>query len=305
MSPSVVRMQGRLPLRIAAFRDQAGESWGIVEGDRLTDAREVTGAPSTILALLQSPEHDRWLDAVAAAFPVVELAAVRILPPIARPPSDVISLGLNYVEHVAETSKGTKQVNLPSQPVLFSKAASCIAGPYDDIRVDRSLTQQVDWEVELAVIIGRGGRDIRREDALEHVFGYTVGIDVSARDLQFLDAGQWYRGKSLDTFCPLGPWIVTRGELGDARGLRLRLAVNGVEKQSARTDQMLFDIPTTIASISAGRTLVPGDIILTGTPSGVGFGREPKEFLQHGDVVEAEIDGIGQVRCVVRETGRA
>jgi 2-keto-4-pentenoate hydratase/2-oxohepta-3-ene-1,7-dioic acid hydratase in catechol pathway len=298
-------MQGRLPLRIAAFRDQAGESWGIVEGDRLTDAREVTGAPPTILALLQSPEHDRWLNAVAATFPVVELAAVRLLPPIARPPSDVIALGLNYVEHVTETSKGTQQVELPSRPVLFSKAAGCVTGPYDDIRIDRAVTQQVDWEVELALIVGRGGRDISPERAYEHLFGYTVGNDVSARDLQFLDARQWYRGKSLDTFCPLGPWIVTRDELGDARDLRLELRVNGVVKQSATTAAMLFDIPTTIASISAGRTLYPGDVILTGTPSGVGFGRDPKEFLRHGDVVEAEIQGIGLIRNRVVEVERA
>jgi 2-keto-4-pentenoate hydratase/2-oxohepta-3-ene-1,7-dioic acid hydratase in catechol pathway len=217
----------------------------------------------------------------------------------------VIALGLNYVEHVSETSKDTQQVDLPSRPVLFGKAAGSVSGPFDDIRVDPAVTQEVDWEVELALVIGVQGRDIAAEAAYGHVFGYTVANDVSARDLQYLDARQWYRGKSLDTFCPLGPWIVTRDELGEARGLRLELRVNGIEKQSATTDAMLFDIPATIASISSGRTLYPGDMILTGTPSGVGVGRDPKEFLQHGDVVEAEIEGIGLIRNRVVEVGRA
>ena len=162
----------------------------------------------------------------------------------------------------------------------------------------------MDWEVELALVIGKAGRDIRPEDAYEHVFGYAVANDVSGRDLQFLDGGQWYRGKGLDTFCPMGPWIVTRDELGEARELRLEMRINGVVKQSASTSDMIFDIPATIASISAGRTLTPGDIILTGTPSGVGIGRTPQEFLQHGDVAEAMIEGIGLIRNRVHEVGR-
>jgi 2-keto-4-pentenoate hydratase/2-oxohepta-3-ene-1,7-dioic acid hydratase in catechol pathway len=158
------------------------------------------------------------------------------------------------------------------------------------------VTSQVDWEVELAVVIGRRGRDIAADRALHHIFGYTVANDVSARDLQFLDGGQWYRGKSLDTFCPLGPWIVTTDELGDARGLRLTLRVNGVTKQDASTDDLIFAIPEIIASASAGRTLYPGDVILTGTPGGVGFTRTPPEFLSVGDLVEAEIERIGLLR---------
>jgi 2-keto-4-pentenoate hydratase/2-oxohepta-3-ene-1,7-dioic acid hydratase in catechol pathway len=292
-------------LRIAAFHDGKRESWGVVIGDRIADSTIVPGAPADVQALLRSGDAAGWLDRIAASGSGsgLDLGSVRLLAPI-RPPGDVIALGLNYVDHVTETSKGTQQVELPSRPVLFSKAAGCVAGPFDDIRVDRAVTQQVDWEVELALVIGRGGRDIRPEDAYQHLFGYTVGNDVSARDLQFIDARQWYRGKSLDTFCPLGPWIVTRDELGDAGDLRLELRVNGVVKQAATTAAMLFDIPTTIASVSAGRTLFPGDVILTGTPSGVGFGREPKEFLQHGDVVEAEIQGIGLIRNRVVEVGR-
>jgi 2-keto-4-pentenoate hydratase/2-oxohepta-3-ene-1,7-dioic acid hydratase in catechol pathway len=293
-------------LRIVAFRDQLGESWGVLDGDRVTDARAVRGAPADVLSLLRSGEADKWLGEVAGATgrASVRLESVQLLAPIPRPGGDVIALGLNYVEHVAETSGSTRQVELPSRPVLFSKAAGCVVGPYDEIRIDRAVTQQVDWEVELALVIGRGGRDIPREQAYDHVFGYTVGNDVSARDLQFIDARQWYRGKSLDTFCPLGPWIVTRDELGEARDVRLELRVNGVVKQSASTAAMLFDIPTTIADVSAGRTLYPGDIILTGTPSGVGVGRNPQEFLGHGDVVEAEIQGIGTLRNRVVEAGR-
>jgi 2-keto-4-pentenoate hydratase/2-oxohepta-3-ene-1,7-dioic acid hydratase in catechol pathway len=291
-------------LRIAAFRDERGDAWGVVRGNRLTDARQLPGAPADILGLLSAPDRDRWLAEAAAAAAVRSLAEVLLLAPISRPPSDVIALGLNYVEHVDETADATKQASLPKVPILFSKAAGSVVGPFDEIRVDRSVVQKVDWEVELALVIGRGGRDIRPEAALEHIFGYMVANDVSGRDLQFLDGGQWYRGKGLDTFCPTGPWIVTRDEVGDADSLHLELRVNGVVKQSAGTEQMIFDIPTTIASISAGRTLVAGDIILTGTPSGVGIGRTPQEFLVHGDVVEAEIEGIGLIRNRVHEVGR-
>ena len=162
------------------------------------------------------------------------------------------------------------------------------------------MTNEVDWEVELAVVIGRAGRNISRGAAVDHIFGYTVANDVTARDLQFLDGKQWYRGKSLDTFCPLGPWIVTADELADARGLRLTLRVNGVTKQDASTDELLFPVPEIVASASAGRTLLPGDVILTGTPAGVGFTRTPPEYLKDGDVVEAEIDRIGVLRNQIR-----
>ncbi len=292
-------------MRIVAFNDQAGDAWGVVRGDGIADARGVPGAPADILALIRSGDPAAWLERVAAQTPTADLVAVRLLPPIARPPSDVIALGLNYVEHIDETADTTKQVTLPKVPILFSKGAGSITGPHDEIRVDRAVVQKVDWEVELALVIGTGGRDIQPADAYDHVFGYMVANDVSGRDLQFLDGGQWYRGKGLDTFCPTGPWIVTRDELGEARDLHLEMRINGLVKQSASTALMIFDIPTTIASVSAGRTLSPGDIILTGTPSGVGIGRNPQEFLQHGDVAEAEIEGIGLIRNTVREVGRA
>jgi len=283
-------------VRVASYRAGKETSWGIVVGDHVSDAGQLNGAPPTVRDLLDSSDHRRWLDALADAgartFPLTD---VELLAPL-EPRQDLIALGLNYKTHVAETTGATKQAAPPKQPILFGKAATSVIGPGAEIRLDPKITRQVDWEVELAVVIGRRGRDIAADRALDFVFGYTVGNDVSARDLQFLDGGQWYRGKSLDTFCPLGPSIITVDELGDARGLRLTLRVNGVTKQDATTDDLIFAIPEIIASVSSGRTLHPGDVILTGTPGGVGFTRTPPEFLQPGDVVEAEIARIGVLR---------
>ncbi|MDQ2913745.1 MAG: fumarylacetoacetate hydrolase family protein [Chloroflexota bacterium] len=287
-------------MRVASYRSGEETSWGVVVGDHVSDVRELGSEPRTIRELLESPDHSRWLDALAAptarTFPLKD---VQLLAPL-EPRQDLIALGLNYKTHVAETTGATKQAAPPKQPILFGKAASSVIGPDAEIRFDPKVTSQVDWEVELAVVIGRRGRDIKADRALEHIFGYTVANDVSARDLQFQDGGQWYRGKSLDTFCPLGPWIVTTDELGDARGLRLTLRVNGVTKQDASTDDLIFAIPEIIASASSGRTLYPGDVILTGTPGGVGFTRKPPEFLRPGDTVEAEIEKIGRLRNPVR-----
>jgi 2-keto-4-pentenoate hydratase/2-oxohepta-3-ene-1,7-dioic acid hydratase in catechol pathway len=288
-------------MRIASYRAGKEQSWGVVVGDHVSDASQLNASPHTVRELLESADLSRWLDALtgptARTFP---LADVQLQAPL-QPRQDLIALGLNYKTHVAETTSATKQTAPPKQPILFGKAATSVIGPDEEIRIDPKVTQQVDWEVELAVVIGRRGRDIPADRALDHIFGYTVANDVSARDLQFLDGGQWYRGKSLDTFCPLGPWIVTTSELGDARGLRLRLRVNGATKQDASTDDLIFPIPEIVASASSGRTLYPGDVILTGTPGGVGFSRKPPEFRRGNDVVEAEIERIGVLRNRVRE----
>jgi 2-keto-4-pentenoate hydratase/2-oxohepta-3-ene-1,7-dioic acid hydratase in catechol pathway len=287
-------------VRVASYRAGEETSWGVVVGDHVSDARELPSEPRAVRELLESADHSRWLhalaDPAARTFPLRE---VQLLAPL-EPRQDLIALGLNYKTHVAETTGATKQAAPPKQPILFGKAATSVIGPDGDIRFDPKVTSQVDWEVELAIVIGRGGRDIRAERALDHIFGYTVANDVSARDLQFLDGGQWYRGKSLDTFCPLGPWIVTTDELGEARGLRLTLRVNGVTKQDASTADLIFAIPEVIASASSGRTLYAGDVILTGTPGGVGFTRTPPEFLHQGDIVAAEIERIGLLRNSVR-----
>ena len=288
-------------MRLASYRAGKETSWGVVIGDHVSDARQLNQAPLTIRELLESADVSRWLDALAGpAARTFSLADVQLQAPL-QPRQDLIALGLNYKTHVAETTGATKQAAPPKQPILFGKAATSVIGPDDGIGIDPKLTTEVDWEVELAVVIGRRGRDIPAARGVDHIFGYTVANDVSARDLQFLDGGQWYRGKSLDTFCPLGPWIVTTDELGDARGLRVALRVNGVTKQDASTDDLIFAIPEIIASASAGRTLYPGDVILTGTPGGVGFTRTPPEFLHPGDVVEAEIAKIGVLRNRVGE----
>jgi len=183
---------------------------------------------------------------------------------------------------------------LPEQPVIFSKPPTAVIGPGDAIRHNGNITQQLDWEVELAVIIGRRATRVSEEDALRHVFGYSVMIDVSARDNR--RAGQWIYSKGMDTYAPFGPMIVTPDEIGDAQNLNLWLTVNGVEKQNSNTKHMLFKIPTLISDISQGITLEPGDIIATGTPEGVGAGRDPQEFMWPGDVVEAHVEGIGSIR---------
>jgi len=186
---------------------------------------------------------------------------------------------------------------LPTHPTLFAKFADALIGAHDAIVIPAA-SGQVDWEAELAVVIGRGGRDIDEAHALDYVFGYTCANDVTARDLQSKHQ-QWYKGKGLDGFCPLGPWIVTRDELPDPQSVRLSLRVNGVEKQNASTSEMIFGVAKLLAVWSLGMTLEPGDLLMTGTPSGVGFARKPPEYLQPGDVVEAEIDAIGLLRNVV------
>jgi 2-keto-4-pentenoate hydratase/2-oxohepta-3-ene-1,7-dioic acid hydratase in catechol pathway len=289
-------------VRVASYRTDNGTSWGVVRGDQVSDARAVGGAPRSVRELIESADRGRWLEAAARVVRTLPLAAVQLLAPL-EPRQDLIALGLNYRTHVDETSGATQQAALPKQPILFGKAASSVTGPGMPIVFDPMVTSQVDWEVELAIVVGTAGRDIAPGDAVDHIFGYTVANDVSARDLQFLDGGQWYRGKSLDTFCPLGPWIVTADELGDAHGLRATLRVNGVTKQDASTDDLIFAIPEIIASVSAGRTLHPGDVILTGTPGGVGFTRTPPEFLRDGDNVEAEIERIGVLRSTVATSG--
>jgi len=226
----------------------------------------------------------------------IALDRVKLLAPILKPPKNVICIGRNYREHVSEGARANNTEDKPPElPVFFTKAHTCIIGPDQAISFNPKVSDKIDWEAELGVIIGREGRDISEEDALDYVFGYTCINDVTARDLQ-RSHNQWFKGKSLDTFCPMGPWIVTADEIGDPQNLKLQLRVNGVVKQEANTSEMIFNIRQIIASISAGFTLEPGDVIATGTPSGVGFARTPAEFLKNGDVVEVEIEKIGILR---------
>ena len=234
---------------------------------------------------------------LAAAAEPIPLSAVKLLAPIPTPRRNIMCLGWNYAEHAAESAatKGLQIKELPQVPIVFTKATTAVTGPYDDIQVDAAISTEMDWEVELAVVIGRRGRDIAREQALDYVFGYTILNDISARDLQ--RAGkQFFKGKSLDNSGPMGPWLVTADSLASLQNLRVCSRVNGVIKQDSHTRHMIFDVPATIEYLSRGMTLLPGDIIATGTPGGVGFARQPPQFLGPGDVVECEVDQIGTLR---------
>jgi len=212
-------------------------------------------------------------------------------------PGKIVAVGLNYLDHVEESG-----MEAPSRPLLFAKFPSSVIGPADEIVVDRRVTERVDWEVELGVVIGTTMRDVPVAGALEHVFGYTVGNDVSARDVQFSD-GQWVRRKSLDTFCPIGPCVVTADAIPDPQALRLRTKVNGEVVQDSSTAKMIFSVAEILAFCSESFTLDPGDLVLTGTPWGCGEFMTPKRSLNGGDVVEVSVEGIGLLRNPVREVG--
>ena len=243
-------------------------------------------------------QAQQLLDRYAGSWPVgtaVPQENVKLLAPIPRPRKNIFGIGLNYVEHVAESSRTLDtSADLPKQPVIFSKPPTTVIGPGDAIEHNAKITQQLDWEVELAVIMGRRASRVSEGEALNYVFGYSVMLDMSARDCR--RAGQWIYSKGQDTYAPFGPCIVTADEIPDPQVLDLWLTVNGVKKQGSNTKYMLFKVPVLISDISAGITLEPGDIIATGTPEGVGAGRNPQEWLWPGDVVEAFVEGIGTLR---------
>lgn len=223
------------------------------------------------------------------------LQNVKLLAPIPRPRKNIFGIGLNYVEHVEESSRSLDtSADLPKQPIIFTKPPTTVVGPGDSIEHNAKITQQLDWEVELAAIIGTRATRIEEKDALSYVFGYSLMLDMSARDNR--RAGQWVYSKGMDTYAPFGPCIVTADEIPDPQKLDLWLKVNGEIKQQSNTRHMLFNVAHLVADISAGITLEPGDIIATGTPSGVGAGRTPQEWLWPGDVVESYVEGIGTMR---------
>jgi 2-keto-4-pentenoate hydratase/2-oxohepta-3-ene-1,7-dioic acid hydratase in catechol pathway len=226
---------------------------------------------------------------------LVPLAQAELLAPLPVLIRNAFCVGRNYVDHVKEgAAVRNVEAQLPQAPQFFTKATHTLVGPEADVRLDERVTRRLDYEVELALVIGRGGRDIAAERAFEHIFGYSIANDVTARDLQRRH-DQWFKGKSLDTTLPLGPWIVDAQEIGDPATLELTMSVNGEERQRARVAQMIFDIPTLIAQLSAGLTLEPGDVIATGTPSGVGFAMQPPQYLKDGDVMVARINRIGEL----------
>jgi 2-keto-4-pentenoate hydratase/2-oxohepta-3-ene-1,7-dioic acid hydratase in catechol pathway len=227
----------------------------------------------------------------------VAVADVHLEAPIPLPRRNIWCVGRNYHEHAKELSTSVfkdSNTNTQAWPIVFTKVPECVVGPFDDVHLPgAAISDQIDYESELAVIIGQGGKNIMAADAMKHIFGYTIVNDVTARDVQMRHQ-QWDMGKSFDTFCPMGPWLVTADEM-DGTHTRVRGVINGEQRQDGPTENMIFDIPTLIETISRGITLYPGDIIATGTPAGVGMGLKPPRYLQKGDVVRVEIDGIGHI----------
>jgi 2-keto-4-pentenoate hydratase/2-oxohepta-3-ene-1,7-dioic acid hydratase in catechol pathway len=283
-------------MKLCTFDEGEGPLTGAIEGESVLPLRDTV----EMLELIRRGAG--W----APAGPALPLHSLRLLAPIV-PKRNVFCVGWNYAEHFAE-GKAFRPADaaqeIPEHPALFSKNPFAIIGPGEPIRHPAPISDQLDYEVELAVIIGREGRDINERDALDFVFGYTIANDVSVRDVQRTwHGGQWFKGKNFDTHLPLGPWIVTKDEIPDPQRLRITTRVNGVIKQDSNTKHMVFPVARIIAELSAGLTLHPGDVIITGTPEGVGMGRTPPEWLKPGDVVELEIERIGKLRNVVEAGG--
>ncbi|RJQ75939.1 fumarylacetoacetate hydrolase family protein [Amycolatopsis panacis] len=276
---------------------------GVVDAEQghVRDVSDLLPAGAGVLEVI---EHwAQWVPRLIADAPAVAthpLESARLVAPIPVPRRNIFCVGKNYRAHVAEFGRSgydqpDRSEELPEYPVVFSKATTSVTGPFDDIAAHPGVTSELDYEAELGVIIGTGGRGISRERAFEHVWGYTIINDFTARDLQ-RNHKQWLLGKSLDTHCPMGPYAVSADEIDDITAVQVESWVNGEARQSAPVKDLIFDIPELIATISAGITLLPGDIIATGTPAGVGIGFEPPKFMVSGDVIEIAITGLGVQR---------
>lgn len=276
----------------------------------LADFGEVANfpLPSTILELIDMgsevvAEINALLEDVSEAELdeiSYDLNDIQIAAPIPKPRKNIIGIGLNYTEHVAESARTLDTTGkLPQKPIIFSKPPTTVTGPGTDILLNPRLTQQLDWEVELAVVIGKKGKYVKKDEALDHVFGYTIVNDISARDCR--REGQWIVSKGQDTFAPMGPYLITRDEIENPHNLNLSLKLNGIEKQNSNTSFMLFNINDLVEDLSTVFTLEPGDIIATGTPAGVGAGRNPQEWMKDGDVVECYVEHIGTLVNTVKE----
>jgi 2-keto-4-pentenoate hydratase/2-oxohepta-3-ene-1,7-dioic acid hydratase in catechol pathway len=284
-------------MRIATFQLNGQREVGLVSADgksvtplAFTAQQAQTGAQAVIDLLIAGQALP------ATAGQAVPTSDVRLEAPLPLPRRSLWCVGRNYHAHAKELSASVfkdNDANPDSWPIVFTKVPECVVGPHDAVQMPVGVSDQIDYEAELAVVIGKGGKNITRADALAHVFGYTVVNDVTARDVQMRHQ-QWDMGKSFDTFCPMGPWIVTADEF-DGSKTRLRCWVNGELRQDGPTENMIFDIPTLIETISRGITLYPGDVIATGTPAGVGMGMKPPRYLKAGDVVRVEIDGLGVI----------
>lgn len=294
-------------MRYLTYRKGNEHRLGSLQQNYIVDVGHVAGFENLLDLINSGPQTWQQVAELLQAANLAELAAQDhalpyhdglVLTPIARPPKNVICLGRNYYKHFLESavSRGTDQQEKPPEaPIYFTKPHTAITGPFDPLPDDPTVSTKLDWEAEMGVIIGVGGRKIAKENALEHVFGYTVINDISARDLQFRHQ-QWFRGKGIDNGCPIGPLVVTPDELPNPVHVPIKLKLNGVLKQDGNTGQLMFDIPAILADLSEGTTLEPGDIISTGTPEGVGHFANPPEYLHAGDIMETIIEGIGTLR---------
>ena len=295
-------------MKIATIETKSGPRPVVVVEDRILDIASAWGAtdtgpaPASVLDIVARPDGLavlRQLSETAGPDRWAPLGEAKLLSPVPRPAKNVFCVGRNYKLHIEEGARARGvPVEYPPLPEFFTKPTTSVIGTGADIRLPGN-TQKLDYEVELAFVVGRSGRDISVEDALGHIFGFTVLNDVTARDLQRAH-GQWFKGKALDTTCPIGPWIVTADEFNVTAEHRLWLSVNGEMRQDAFISDMVFDCAQIVSSLSAGMTIEAGDIITTGTPSGVGLGLDPQIWLKDGDVVEAGIEGIGSIRNTVR-----
>jgi len=277
-------------MRLLRFGLPGQEKWGVVDAGGF--ARELPGDALSSLTAPTCASMDALSNIDLSSLPIVP-SNTRLGPPVVNC-RKIICVGLNYSEHARESGAES-----PKEPILFMKAASALCGPHDDILMPRGCTK-LDWEVELAVVIGRSGRDIKENEARAHVAGFSIINDVSERAFQLEGTGQWVKGKSADTFAPLGPWLVTTDEIADPGNLALWLDVNGSRRQNSSTQCMIFGVDSLISYVSQFMSLHPGDIIATGTPAGVGLGMNPPSYLNAGDVVELGITGLGMQRQTVR-----
>jgi 2-keto-4-pentenoate hydratase/2-oxohepta-3-ene-1,7-dioic acid hydratase in catechol pathway len=281
-------------MRLLTYDTESGPRLGILDGENV----QPVPAMDMLSLIAAGPAGLDAARAVAEA--PLSLDSLSLLAPIPLPRRNVFCVGINYLAHAQESAAARMTTfKAPERPVFFTKATTTVNGPYSGIPFDDNVSVQIDWEAELAVIIGRGGKNIPAGEAMDYVFGYAVFNDVSARDIQTAHGGQFFKGKSLDGSGPMGPWIVTQDEVADPHSLPIRCRVNGVIKQDSNTNEFIFGIPTLIEWLSRGMTLLPGDILATGTPAGVGFARDPQEFLKPGDVVECEIGGLGAIRNTI------
>ncbi|MFH0068171.1 fumarylacetoacetate hydrolase family protein [Peribacillus sp. NPDC056705] len=280
-------------MKIISYLNKNQISVGIVQDNTVID---VSDEFPDVLSIIKAGRNgiNEINRIISAGVERRTLKSEHILPPIPKLERNVMCVGWNYLEHFNERFR--QDINLPTKPTVFTKATGTIAGPYEEIPLPENFTKKLDYEAELAVVIGRKGKNISAEEAADYIFGYMCANDISARDVQQSHGGQWFMGKSMDKSCPVGPWLVTRDEIEDVQNLEITCKVNGNTVQSSHTNLMMFSVNRIISELSKGMTLLPGDIILTGTPSGIGSKRNPPLFLGSGDVVEVSISGLGSIK---------